>query len=112
MQQLDRDGDAQHVVGLGAERPAGRQAQRGPQRLARPCRVLAHRPVEPLDRFAVGHGVEHRTAHHLGDLAQLVLDVGDQVGLVGRAGHGSRGWIASSTGSQMSGWPSASSVPR
>ena len=47
VQQFDCDSDAQQVVGVGPERPAGRHTQRGPQRLARPGGILAHRPVEP-----------------------------------------------------------------
>ena len=45
--------------------------------------------------------IERRTI--LADPAQSALDLGDQIGPVGGTGHGSTGWMTSSTGSQTSG---------
>ena len=68
-----------------AEGAARRHAQRRPERLARPARVLARDAVEPAVRLAVGDRVEHRAAHEAAD----VLGVGlDEVGAVGGQ-HGS-----------------------
>ncbi len=59
VQHLDRHSKTQQLVRVRSECAAGRQTQRGAQRLTRPRRIRAHRCIEPLAGFAVGHCVEH-----------------------------------------------------
>ena len=112
VQQFNCHRNADQSVRSRAEGAAGREAQRRTQGLTRARRVLAHRTVEPSDRFTVGHSIEHRPAYHLAHIAQVAFNLGNQGRRADGAGHGSNGLTASSTGSHMSGWPSASNVPR
>ena len=105
VQQLDRHGDRQDVTVAAPECAARRHAQRGTKRLSGTARIHTRDPVQPAVRLAVGDSVEHRTTDEATDLIGVSLD---QLDAVARQ-HGP---IATSTGSQSFGAPSAWIVPR
>jgi len=105
VEQLDRDGDRQHLTVAAAEGAAGGHAESRPQRLSGPARIDARNAVQPAVRLAVGNRAEHRAAHEMTDVLGVRLD---QLGAVGRQ----HCRTATSTGNHSAGAASAWIVPR
>ena len=108
VQQLDAHRQRHRVRRRSPKAATRRQAEGGTDRLAAAHRVVAHRSVQPVERFAVRDRVDHGPANGLACGAQDRVDRSDGGVVVCRDRHGTR----ISIGSHWSANPSTSSNAR